>query len=384
MDIHFCSVCQESIPVPDLAAGRAVQRGKGFVCAACERAMGATAPEPAGHPAPAATEPPAAEAAHPASLAAGAAAPAAPRPARAGLYAACLALGGVAYLWWQARESAERAFAARAVDRQRTEQLALEAGELGRELAALRSTLGDERVAARGAADGAARRVDELQAQLADARAGVSALARRADEADRLRERVELLGALAPRLQDMEVKLRALVEERTALVARVAELEAALKDAAQRTTVVPSNEQAGPGAPTRPGWDTRLADLTSPSEATRLEAVLALSATKDPAVVPHLVPRLKDENLFVRTATARALGELRVLDQPAALALCDALLDEAPPVREAAWVALRATTGLNLAYDPLGSDAERLRRAKAWREQVEKGPQPAGTGAHGG
>ena len=79
-----------------------------------------------------------------------------------------------------------------------------------------------------------------------------------------------------------------------------------------------------------------------------------------------------------------ALGELRTLDQAGALALCDALLDAEAPVREAAWVALRAVTGFNLAYDPLGGDAERARRAKAWREQVEKGPPPAGTPAQGG
>jgi len=39
MDIHFCDLCNESVPQSDLDAGRAFVRRGRVVCASCERAM---------------------------------------------------------------------------------------------------------------------------------------------------------------------------------------------------------------------------------------------------------------------------------------------------------------------------------------------------------
>lgn len=385
MDITFCSVCNESIPVADLERGRAVHRGKGVVCAACERAMGLEAGA-----APVAASGLDAPASPSACLDAPQPAQGAPRvPARdhsgGGRLGAGLALAAVAGLGatWFALDArlADLQEDARAT-RSKVAQLEPLRGELARQADEARLRAREDRDAARVAEETAARGVVELQGQLADARAALQALARRADEADQLRARLLALEPLAPRVQDLESKLRALVEERASLVARVEELGRGVAAAKEAATA--SGVAAPPAAPPRPAWEGRLADLKDPNEAARLEAVLFLAESHDVGVVPHLVPMLRDENLFVRTATARALRDLKTKEGEALIALCDALNDEKAPVREAAWVALRSCTGLDLAFDPMGSDADRARRARAWREAVEAGLRPKSDSPPGG
>mgnify|MGYP000380192452 CR=1 FL=1 len=46
MELYFCNVCNESIPQTDIDSGRAVARGKGVVCRACESAMSPVAGTP--------------------------------------------------------------------------------------------------------------------------------------------------------------------------------------------------------------------------------------------------------------------------------------------------------------------------------------------------
>jgi HEAT repeat protein len=79
---------------------------------------------------------------------------------------------------------------------------------------------------------------------------------------------------------------------------------------------------------------------------------------------------LKDPDLFVRMATARALGDLK--SERAIGPLIDALEDQETSVREAAVVALRVTTGRNFKFDPLASETDRARKVKAWRDWYKK------------
>ena len=44
MKIHFCDLCNESVPESDLAAGRAQRRKDRVICAACERSMNSNSP----------------------------------------------------------------------------------------------------------------------------------------------------------------------------------------------------------------------------------------------------------------------------------------------------------------------------------------------------
>lgn len=375
MDITFCSVCNESIPVADLERGRAVHRGNGVVCAACETAMdrpaalgpvGAIAPEavaPSSKPW-AAPQPVPNSAQDTARSTAGG--------GRLGAGLAMAALAGLGAAWFvldgrlQALQSHARA------TQLKVAQLEPLRGEMARQADEARSRAREDRDAARRGEEAAARLVVELQGQLADARDALQALARRADEADQLRARLQALEPLEPRVQDIESRLRALVDERAILLRRIDDLGRGL--AAAKVPGIPSAEPpAPPSAPPRPAWEGRLTDLKNSNESVRLEAVFFLAESHDPAVVPHLVPMLRDENLFVRTATARALRDLKTKEGEALIALCEALLDEKAPVREAAWVALRSCTGLDVAFDPMGSDADRSRRARAWRDAVEGG-----------
>jgi uncharacterized coiled-coil protein SlyX len=127
-----------------------------------------------------------------------------------------------------------------------------------------------------------------------------------------------------------------------------------------------------------PAWTSLLEGLKSDNNSVRWEAVTGLGATKDLATVPHLVPMLKDLDVFVRMATARVLGEMQA--KAAIPDLIEALEDGETAVREAAYIALRTITGKDLKFDPQAVDAERAKRVKAWREWWKKeGETPAGT-----
>ena len=91
----------------------------------------------------------------------------------------------------------------------------------------------------------------------------------------------------------------------------------------------------------------------------------ALGETKDSRVVPHLLPMLKDEDLFVRMATSHVLVDLNA--KLAVPNLIDTLEDDSSPVREAAMVALRDLTNQNFQFEPLGSESARKKRVAEWR-----------------
>jgi HEAT repeat protein len=79
---------------------------------------------------------------------------------------------------------------------------------------------------------------------------------------------------------------------------------------------------------------------------------------------------LKDEDVFVRMATARVLGELDNLD--AAIGLIEALGDAQAAVREAAVVSLRLLSDKDFRFDPLGKEVDRSKIQSAWRKWNEQ------------
>jgi hypothetical protein len=129
-----------------------------------------------------------------------------------------------------------------------------------------------------------------------------------------------------------------------------------------------------PAAAAAPGWTALLPNLADANPSTRWEAVDELGRAKDPAVIPHVLPLLRDSDLFVRMCVARVLAELGTLQ--GVPALFDALEDSEPTVRESAWNALRTLTGKDLKFDPQGNEAERAKKVKAWREWWKKEGEP--------
>jgi len=113
--------------------------------------------------------------------------------------------------------------------------------------------------------------------------------------------------------------------------------------------------------------------LADPEAGVRWAAIDALLSKKDPRVVPHLVPTLKDEDPFIRRLTATGLGKLG--DKRAIWPLFDAMSDSESIVRSAAYRSLVKLTkefGKSLAFDPDASKDKRKSALKKWKEWLEK------------
>ncbi|MEL6430607.1 MAG: HEAT repeat domain-containing protein [Planctomycetota bacterium] len=388
MEIEFCDLCNESVPLSDFAKGRAVRRSGRVVCAQCDAAMGGgSAPSGAsglGGGAGTATlvDPKVAAPARPAPSVAVAPQPG-PAPvqpirgrSRAGAFGAVtglFALGGVAVLGSLlpdridgvegALASAEVELGRRIDDLPGARDAALAplTAELARIETAARA--GDE--AARGEAldviaqlaerlDAAAAReaallgsIESLRTQLDAARTEVKA------QRESLDAQIENIENIAEYHGDRIVQLEERIREAGALVA---------------AGVAPAAPAAAADA--APRWAEFLPDLENPDAALRLDAVSHLAETKDPGVVPHILPLLSDSDLFVRMVVALALGDLDA--KVGVSALIDRLEDESVTVREAAMISLRSITGRSFGFEPDAREVERRRKIDDWRDWWRK------------
>jgi len=346
MNLYFCDLCNESIPQPDLDLGRAVRRGERLICAACEAAM---SPVPARPAVPPVAPPvPRAESGSSTSTIAAVALAFATVALLAGVSAA-------AYFFWRLED---------------------QAGVLGREIADL------ERAAPEHARTVSAALGDETAAresEIAATRGALQALGARLDELEHGDPRV---AALERRLEKLEQRLASLddlasrVQHQAGVIDELSRaLSAASSEPRPAEARAPEPEPAAPppaaavpaaGAPGGALFEKWVADLASADSGTRWQAVQSLGGTKDPAAAAHLVPMLRDTDIFVRMAASRHLGDLGSVE--AIPALIDALEDEEASVREAALVALRGLSGQSIPFDPLARDGDRGKRVKAWRE----------------
>jgi hypothetical protein len=351
MDIQFCDICSESVPLHDLEVGNAKRFGGRVVCKNCDEAM-------TRHVAPAAQY---------SSQALANDAP--PRTAGATggavwLAASCVGVMALlAYLSVQCVEDAESR-----VQSDFAGQLAGVERRLGL-LDARLERLGDERAEA-PAPD---PRIDAL----ADA---IASLARRVDEGG---DDVALLAAFAAldaRLEglaladtqrraegDRQLAALTLEVERTrgdlALLAQaLLEELAAAKAEPEPAPVLPEPI----GAP----WLAFLGGLASSDDSERWNSVEELGASGDPAAAPHVVPVLTDPEMFVRMAAARVLGNLG--NEVALEPLVRALDDPEPSVREAAYASLCKLSGEAFVFEPSAEPKVRAKQVDAWREWLAK------------
>lgn len=356
MNVQFCDLCNESIPLSDLDSGRAVRRNERLICAACESAMSGHHERPEVKSEAGAFPPPRPAVAPVASAV----------PAVALAFASValvVAVGASAYLLWQLEErrlatESELAALARSVPEQ-TRGATVELLE--------RARRGEEAVAdAQRELVDLGRRLDALERERVDG----SGLERRME---RLEERQQLVLDLSSRVDHQAAALAefelALAQGRAA--SRPAEPEP--EPVRLATDPLPDERAASalePESEETPSWTPMLADLASPTGSTRWQAVQSLGKTRDPRVVPHLVPLLADSDIFVRMAVARLLGELG--SHTAIPALIDALEDAEVTVRESAHASLRKLSGQSFPYDPKARDGERAKRIKAWRDWWEE------------
>lgn len=407
MKVHFCDLCNESVPQADIEQGRAILRKGRIICMNCDRAMsrassptGVTASDEAeiqagaeaapSAPATALSETAALAAREPvagplaasfpmssASAVAGAPPAVAASSSSAGLWMAVLGLlftaGAIAVF----HDRIEKLYE----ENRREDQLLNRHADFIRGAARVPQMVADgqrtlEQDLARRLGDEGARVQRELEdvrdqartqsAELATLKETLAAL--RADAGATDSDRELRLAALSARIAKNEDDQRQQLD-------RLALLEEAQKNAATVAAAAAAKAESPPVA-SGPTWTNLVADLSSPSSGTRWEAVNALGQSKDPEVVPLLVPMLKDADVFVRMATARVLGDLNA--PPGVPALIDALEDQEAAVREAALVALRQITGKDLRFDPLANEAERAKKVKAWRDWWKKTEEEGG------
>ena len=383
MEIHFCDICNESVPDSDLQAGRAYRRKGRVICMSCDSAMGggesgATGESETLADAGAVAGPFSVEAPPPATggLPVSSAAPEAPPvvavqgaaggSGAGGVVVGMLALTFSALGLWALLDRVESLGS-----EQRVVQRALEADQrearrvhdvfvagLGERIHRAQQEVHEKEASLRSSLD------EKVQSLRADLALSVEREAVAAGDLRALRGELESQGAAGARqfqgLQDTVVE----VEKNVVFYKnRVIELEETVRALSAGGALA-----VGGGLP--PGaskaWTSYLPDLLHANSGLRLEAVYALGETGDSDVVPHLTPMLTDDDLFVRMATARMLDDLGV--KSAVPALIEALDDVQSAVREAAVVALRRITGQDQGFNPVGSDVDRAKRLKAWRD----------------
>lgn len=407
MKIHFCDLCNESVPQAALDSGSARLIKGRVICATCEAAMSHAAGhpvEPARHvqnvpqaqpaPTPAPAEAPAAyeRAGHDTAVLTAAstqtsarstgtattqiqapAATTAPAPAHsnAGLaWVAGLAIGFTALSIFVTDDRLARVTRSQsALEDELAKKddalhgLAAELGKVHPALAGVETRLTERLEGERVRNAAAAESLGVLRQDVARFNDRIEGLAL---EVEKLRARVDQPGLgteIEKRFDELSARIAKAEDERRALAEQLAAAKAA-----QPAPAVAAAPDAAPAAP--PAWLKSVADLTSTEETVRWDAVTTLGATNDPAVIPHLLPMLQDPTWLVRMAAARVLGEMRAREAvPQLIAMLE---DVDSAARETAWIALRVITGKDLKFDSFAPEAERAKRAKAWSDWWKK------------
>lgn len=353
MKIHFCDICNESVPQADLDRGAAVLRKGRVVCRQCDEAMsaglvgaGEGVPSSAtGSPAPSSAPVPESSA---------------PTEAGSGFATvlASIAVLLVAGLYYLVEDRMRR-----------VEQEVGRFEGLEQDLWYTQSSLSSDVNAAR---TDSLQEVQTVQVEVADLRAETRRTIDQHQEITRSLgsdlERIDTeLGRLETISKDLSrhggdlLSLQSLLTQVRRDLGNLAERLQAVEDSAIETVLAEIDAPDGP-----PVWAGLIDELAAASSTDRWRAVQAMGETGDLGVVAHLVPVLHDDDIFVRMATARVLGELRAF--AAIPALIEALDDEEASVREQAMVSLRTLSGRNFKFDPNASANDRKRRTQAWKD----------------
>ncbi len=177
----------------------------------------------------------------------------------------------------------------------------------------------------------------------------------------------------------LEGQIRDLVQRQSALERGIFGLERKLTQALagvskelkalrRRSFSLPSSSSSGAGPLTLdlPEKLGRFVDDLEDTEVSkRWTAVDELVSSGDKRVVPYLLPRLKDRDVYIRRHCAKGLGKLG--DKKAVPALLDALEDPEAVVRQAALRSLEKLAKRSFSFDPESSAANRRRALKVIR-----------------
>jgi hypothetical protein len=343
LEVHFCDLCNASVPAAHLGSGEAV-RLRGRVIGAC--CLGELRRAPAASTLAVSNRP--------ASQAMGA----------VGLAVLLLAVAGAAvFLDWRVTAEADRSAQRDLLLEQR---LAIQQGSVDR--------VADVAGAAASASDlaAASRQIDQLAKAIAASEhrmmgtlesttAHAAALARGVDRlADEQREHLGRFDRLQREMSSLGSEVAALAERPAAAVP---------VEGVARPPAAP-----GDGAAAAPAMPQELAQLVAQLDdedpGTRFEAVDKLIQSRNPVVVEPLARMVGDADPFVRRLTVEGLAEFRAAASVDALVL--ALADAEGIVRQAAYASLRTLTGQTIAFDPDGRAEDRRSGQRRWEEWWSK------------
>src|SRR5262249_42264687 len=108
--------------------------------------------------------------------------------------------------------------------------------------------------------------------------------------------------------------------------------------------------------------------LLDPDAGHRFAAVDKIAKSRYKQLSPELLPVLGDEDPFVRQLPMQTLGDFGAVE--AVPKLLDVLEDPSVIIRKTAAETLVRLTGYDPGFDPRGSDAERKKAIRKWRDKV--------------
>lgn len=336
-EVHFCNLCDQSVPQDQLEAGAAIRHGGRILCASCRDAL---------------------------ALAGGGA-----RPSGRGGLAVVLVVGligwaAAAYVWLEQQDL--RADLMIRADGNAS-QLASDLRGVERRLEDRLVRL-DERADVQDVALASLR---QDQARAAEAMA---------QQLGALERAVERVPDLADAVDRVEGRMREVEAARAVMGQESAELRGALEVIRDGLAELERSVAAAPAPAAEGGFPREIEDLIAqlrdPDALQRSIALEKLGQSSDPRLVAYVEPLLRDSYEMNRYYAATSLGSWRAASSVPVL--IEALADEYSLVRKAANDALMAITGADQGFDAKAPEAERRKAIERWRAWSERGAAPAG------
>jgi hypothetical protein len=342
-EVHFCNLCDQSVPQDHLEDGSAIRHGGRILCSTCRAvmAMAATGQKP--------------------------------KSSRAGVMLALvvglIGWGAAAYVWLDLREVAGTASLTSSAEASLQAQNLQRMGDsLERRLSALdaRATTLDADLL--GLRQSGARAAESVQAQIL-----------------LLEKATESLPDLKDAQARQDEQLRATQTARTLLEQDVRDLRGAVEilrsGMAELSAAVAKGAKAPAPAGFSPEVEALLAQLRDPDPLARISVLEALANNNDPRLAPFVAPVLQDSYELNRYHAVTFLG--RVNAREYSPQLVEALLDDYSLVRAAANEVLIAMFGQDLKFDPKGAEADRRKAYERWKQWLTESTAAVPAGSTG-
>ncbi|NQU47804.1 MAG: HEAT repeat domain-containing protein [Planctomycetes bacterium] len=328
-ELHFCNVCDASVPLADIESGAAQRAGDRCICPGCLELL----ESPTGTSGPLGL---------------------------VGTVIALMAVMAAVWVWWDhsKKQDAFRLEMQSAFSDQRDGY----EGKLVAKLDEIRQELDQE---SRLTSTQLAQISDRLALLGQDAEKQFEELRTQTDQFAQFALEIESLGK---RIGQAEASLQVLGERQReqrgsqeTMRDQLDLLSVQMREMAERG---PADGGAGEEA-FQPKITALLRQLQSDDQDDRLDALEKLSGQNDDRLVPHLIPLLTDPYEFNRFYAAKTMGDWRA--KTSVPHLIESLLDEISFVRQAAAQSLRQITAQKFGYDYQAEEADRQKAYESWK-----------------